>query len=264
MPQPDEILVVTATLGRSAFLEKSVASVAGCGGASFCIVTPGGEVSGLGVRFPNASVVAQETHGFYPALNAGFRSSGPWQLGTYLNDDDLLDADGLRAAVAAFADPGVDVVFGKVGLIGGDGLRIGALPVARNGKDLLDLLARGIMPLAQPGTLFRREVWAELGGFDESYRSAGDLDFFVRALLRGKRFHFVNAHVADFRLHAGQISKDESLAATEKARALAPLAGRRGSMAALMRFRIGNLGVYLGRLLRHGPASMKTLYRTTK
>jgi GT2 family glycosyltransferase len=117
------------------------------------------------------------------------------------------------------------------------------------------------MPLAHPGTLFRRGLFDSLGGFDESYRSAGDLDFFVRALLRGATFRFVNRHIADFRLHAGQVSKGESLADSEKARALQPLASVRTGPGALWRFRMANLGVYASRLFRHGPVGMKELYR---
>ena len=85
-----------------------------------------------------------------------------------------------------------------------------ALPVARRGQDLPALLARGIMPLAQPGTVIRRSLVERLGGFDETFRSAGDLDFFVRALAAGARFEFVDARVADFRLHAGQLSKNRA------------------------------------------------------
>jgi hypothetical protein len=243
------------------FLGDAVSSVQRTAGASCRIVVPETQVAELRSRFPAATVVAEAGEGMFLALNTGFRSAGDWRIGTCLNDDDLLNPEGVREGMAAFADPKVGIVFGRVGLIDASGGRIGELPVCHNGRDLLPLLARGIMPLAHPGTLFRRRTFEDLGGFDGSYRSAGDLDFFVRALLKGLTFRFVNRHVADFRLHAGQVSKDETLAEREKARALVPLAGRGGGLGSLLRFRASNLGVYLGRMLRHGPVDMKTLYR---
>ncbi|MES1166795.1 MAG: hypothetical protein ABUL68_02235, partial [Pseudomonadota bacterium] len=156
-----------------------------------------------------------------------------------------------------------DVMFGRVALIDGRGARLGELPVAHRGRDVAPLLARGIVPLAQPGTVIRRSVWEKLGGFDETYRVAGDLDFFVRAILAGARFEFAGARVAAFRLSAGQLSKRREEVEAETRRALAPLAFAPRSLAALGRFRLGNLGVYLERVRRHGWVSMRDLYDRT-
>jgi hypothetical protein len=169
---------------------------------------------------------------------------------------------GLLEALARRAEVGV--AYGRVRLIGAKGESLGAHPVARRGSDLTALLARGTMPLAQPGTVIRRSLIEQLGGFDETFRSAGDLDFFVRALMAGARFAFANSWVASFRLHAGQLSKHRHEVDAETARALQPLAHAPRSLAALLRFRLGNAGVYCDRVRRHGWLSMRELYDQTE
>ena len=203
--------------------------------------------------------------GLYAALNQGWRAPGAWEAFTWLNDDDLLSAPGFGGLLETLAErPEVDVTYGRVRLIGAQGKTLGALPVSHRGSDLTALLARGIMPLAQPGTVIRRNMIERLGGFDESYRLAGDLDFFARALAAGARFAFVNLWVASFRLHAGQLSKRRAAMEEETANALRPFAGRPHSLAALLRFRLGNVGVYGDRVRRHGWVSMRELYDRTE
>ena len=206
--------------------------------------------------------MADAGRGLYGALNTGLSAAGPeWTACTWINDDDLLLTPGFNVGVAELARrPEADLVYGRVGLIDGTGERIGTLPVARHGGDLGALLARGIMPLAQPGTVIRRKVFDRLGGFDESYRIAGDLEFFVRALLAGGRFAFANARVASFRLHGGQLSKQRVEAEAETRRALLPLARHSRPLGALLRFRLGNVGAYLDRFRRHGWKSMREIY----
>ncbi|HXB01663.1 MAG TPA: hypothetical protein VNV15_02455 [Opitutaceae bacterium] len=256
-----KLRIVTATRGRLPFFNEAIASIrSACPEAGQVIVCPAACVpsiaAGAGV------VILPETGtGLYAALNQGWRAPGGWDAFTWLNDDDLLLAPGFGGLIEALARwPEVDVAYGRIGLIGAKGEALGALPVARRGEDLAALLARGIMPLAQPGTVIRRSLIDRLGGFDETFRSAGDLDFFVRALVAGARFEFINARVADFRLHADQLSKHRVEVEAETARALQPLARAPRSLTALLRFRLGNAGVYCSRVRRHGFMSMRELY----
>ena len=198
------------------------------------------------------------------ALNVAIRcvlDPGDEALVTWINDDDLLVAPGLAAALAGLAaDAALGAVYGRVELIDADTRRLGELPVAHRAADLLPLIAAGLMPLAQPGTVFRRSALAPLGQFDPSFRLAGDLDLFVRALRAGVGFGFVDAVVARFRLHGGQLSKDEVAAALEHARIVETLP-RGPAFAPRLRFRWANLPVYLERVRRHGFVRMQSLYR---
>jgi hypothetical protein len=256
-----KLRIVTATRGGSPFFNEAIASIrSACQEAGSVIVCPATCVPSI-VAGAGAVVLPETGTGLYAALNRGWRAPGEWDAFTWLNDDDILLTPGFGGLLEALARwPEVDVAYGRVGLIGAKGETLGELPVARRGGDLAALLARGIMPLAQPGTVIRRSLIDRLGGFDEIFRSAGDLDFFVRALVAGARFEFINARVADFRLHAGQLSKHRVEVEAETARALQPLARAPHNLAALLRFRLGNTGVYCDRVRRHGFRSMRELY----
>jgi GT2 family glycosyltransferase len=260
------LLVVTPTLGHSPWLEETVASVSNhAPDAVHVLVCPEREVAPLRARFPRLVITAEPSpsRGMYAAINAGVVQPN-WDFFTYLNDDDRWEP-GIQAAtsVAAAPDTTTGVLYGRVRLIRENGAPAGELPVARQPADLRSLLARGIIPFAQPGMLVRRSLLEKLGGFDAGFRSAGDLDLCVRALQAGTRFAFVPRVVAAFRLRTGQLSKDASVVATETARALAPLrrAPISGDRTALLRFRAGNLAVYLDRFRRHGWARMSAVYR---
>lgn len=255
-------LVVTPTLGQSPWLGETVASVAALPRACrHVLVCPAAMRAELATRFPDTLVVEEPVGGgMYAAINAGIAAVPEWTGFTYINDDDVLVADGFAKALALrAAQPDADLLYGRVVLVDAAGARLGALPVATTPADLPALLVSRIMPLAQPGTWISRRIWDQLKGFDESYRLAGDLDFFVRALAAGARFAFVDASVAAFRIRAGQLSKQGELMEQETVRALRTLAGVSASLGARWRFRLGNLGVYVERVRRHGLISMHEL-----
>lgn len=229
------------------------------------VVAPASCRADLATIAPAAELVSDQGLGMYAALNRGLSAAADWDVFTWINDDDALVASGFgRALDAMIQKADNDVIFGRVKLLDGASARIGEIPVVRRQKDIPALLARSIIPFAQPGTIIRRRMWDLLGGFDPAYRNAGDLDFFVRAYMAGARFAFVDAEVAAFRLSAGQLSKRLAEVEEETARALRPLAGYPPSMAAWVRFRADNFDVYLERLRRHGWISMRGLYdRTT-
>ena len=256
-------LVVTPTLGQSPWLDQTVASVAGLPRACrHVLVCPTSASADLERRFPHAQVVIEPGGGLYAAVNAGIAAAPDWDAFTYLNDDDVLCADGTALAWQRLEqDPGAEVVYGKVSLMDAKGACQGWLPVAHRPGDLGGLLAWGIVPLAQPGTWLRPALMKRLGGFDESFRLAGDLDCFSRAVAGGARFDFVPAEVARFRLHPGQLSKHEQAGEDEKARALTRWADAPRSVSSLLRFRRDNLPVYLDRVRRHGFVSMRRIYR---
>jgi len=255
------LAVITTTRTAPPILDETVRSVGSAApGARHIVVAPAGLQAEVTRRFPRMQFVPESGGGLYAALNDGLVALGDAEVFTWLNDDDVLSPAGTPAALRAIVAAPAGIVYGRVGLADVAGQRLGEIPVARRPADLPALLASGIMPLAQPGTWVRREVLAAVPRFDTSYRLAGDLDFYVRALRAGVAFGFVDAEVARFRLHAGQLSKDETAAAREHARAIAslsvaPSAGTR------WRFRIDNLPVYFDRVRRHGFVSMRTLYR---
>ncbi len=255
--------VITATRGQSPHLAAAVVSVAQLPGAAVhhVLVCPLADCARLGREFPACQVLAEEGAGLYAALNTGLKAAGTDEFFTWLNDDDLLVPNGFAAALRQLADdPELGAVYGRVEMIDGAGKLLGELPVAHRPADLPALLASGTMPLAQPGTVFRTTATESVGVFDSTYRLAGDLDFFVRAVRAGVRFAYHHGKVAQFRVHAGQLSKNETAAALEHARAIEALS-HLAAGGARWRFRWDNRGVYWRRIRQHGFVDMKTLYR---
>jgi hypothetical protein len=259
-----KLRVLTPTRGGSPHWLTAAASItAFAPEAEHVVICP--DTSAVSApRHPGGRTIwRDEGRGLYAALNRGLRAPGDWDAFTWLNDDDVLAA-GFRAAWQQLAAaPHCGAVYGRVGLIDTRGAGIGALPIAAEPADLVALLRRGIMPLAQPGTIIRRRLVEQIGAMDESYRLAGDLDFFARALDAGIRFGHCPDKVADFRLRAGQLSQQEELGAQEFARAVGRLRAKTatGGTAALLRFRWANRGVYWDRWRKHGGVTMRELYR---
>ena len=254
--------IITATRGNSDHLTATVHSVKALDlSVRHILVCPAGERLKLKVEFPSCYIVDEASAGLYAALNSGMSTEGTDDFFTWINDDDVLIPEGFRHALMRLAsDSALDVIYGRVGLIDARARRLGEIPVAHRPEDLPALLASGVMPLAQPGTVFRWRAVDKIGIFDSGYRLAGDLDFFVRAVHAGLRFGFHDAEVAWFRLHDGQLSKDATAAALEHARAIKALP-RIPAGGARWRFRWDNRRVYWQRIRRHGFVSMSTLYR---
>lgn len=131
---------------------------------------------------PRLSAVSEPDKGIYDAMNKGIaRATGDYLL--FLNADDYLARpDSLKLAADAIARSGTDCLFADTRFVAGEGgqprrqlysarrfspwwLRIGAMP-------------------PHPSMFLRRSLMEELGGYDTSYRIAGDFDFISRAILQ--------------------------------------------------------------------------------
>jgi len=261
-----KILVVTPTLGESPWLAETVASVSVLSLAhEHVLVAPAAIVPVLAARFPGTTVVAEPGGGMYAAINVGLAAGRDWDAFTYLNDDDLL-RPGFSAVVAALAArPGQPLLaYGRVGLIDGEGRRLGAIPVSPSPGLNRDLYAQRLEPVYQHGTLVSRAAWAQHGGFDAAYRFCGDSEFLARLCVRGVPAVRVGGEVAAFRLHGGQLTKNRPAMLAERARVdeqlglIAPKLTGRHHWAKLV-FRVANLPVYAGRIFRHGLVSFDEL-----
>ena len=260
------ILFVTPTLGDSPWLAETVASVEALHlRGEHVLVAPSGKVAGLASRFPGTKIVAEPGGGMYAAINAGLAAASDWDAFTYLNDDDLL-RPGFVAVAAALAERPKQplLAYGHVGLINGEGRRLGAIPVSPSPKLNRDLYAQRLEPVYQHGTLVSRAAWEQHGGFDLAYQFCGDSEFLARLCVRGVPAVRVGGEVAAFRLRPGQLTKNRPAMMAERARVdeqlglLAASLTARHHWARLV-FRAANLPVYAGRIVRHGFVSFEQL-----
>lgn len=203
--------IVVPTLDCAATLAATLGSLQRLPAVDRILVVDSHSADGTAevARRHGVEVVSVPRAGMYAAVNEGLRRLDTEWL-TYVNGDDLVFA--VDRSLATAVETGADVVYGTVDFIDGDGRFIHSWTSAAPAR-LLPLYRAGCSPLLQQGTIFRRSTFASLGGFDERWRFVGDADFWLRALLAGRRFTRV-AHpaVAAFRMHAGQLSQRQAAA----------------------------------------------------
>ena len=139
--------------------------------------------------------------GMYDAIAKGFERAGG-EIFCYLNADDLLECDGLRAVGEYFSrHPKAQVIYHE-DVVHVEGWKY---PNARQpkGVDTVDLLDGHI--LFQDGVFWRRAAYEAVGGMRRDLKLAGDFDLWLRL---SAHFRFVRRpdHVSCFRVRPGQLS----------------------------------------------------------
>jgi len=119
------------------------------------------------------------------------------------------------------------VAFGSCRYIDGAGRE---LWVSKAGSWAPRVLLWGPDLIPQPGMLVRVEAWRQVGGLDESYRLAFDLDLLLRLRKHGRLVETPKI-VSSFRWHADSLTVDDrstNIAESERAKraALSPTARR--------------------------------------
>lgn len=256
LPQPESrpLGVVIPTLNCASTLAETLLSVASVSVTSRVIVADSGSTDGTLEIAARAGVEVLENLplGMYAAINAAIaRLNTPWV--TYINGDDLLRCRGVLRLMARQAD--ADVLYGPVDFVTADGSFIHCWHSAAPGS-LLSLFHAGVSPLLQQGTLFRRKVFDELGGFDPKWRYVADADFWWRALGRGMRFvRIAYPPVAAFRMHRRQQTQMHAAEMRKEHLAMVRSHGMGCDMptryARVLRYRATNFRSYLERCLRH-------------
>jgi glycosyltransferase involved in cell wall biosynthesis len=127
--------------------------------------------------------LSEPDSGMYDALNKGFRLARG-EFFAYLNTDDLYFAYALAALVGTLQETAADIVYGDtiIHYLDDGRTRIKHHPEFDSG------FWGYYYHFHQPGTMWRRELWHRLGGFDASLRYAADTEFFLRAARAESKF----------------------------------------------------------------------------
>lgn len=165
------------------------------------------------------------------AINAGIAAHGAGHdFVTWLGDDDLLEPRSFAAVAGALdAQPQAVAAFGHCRYVDDEGR---TLWVSKAGRLAPHVLPWGPDLVPQPGMLIRTHAWQWVGGLDESYRFAFDLDLLLKLKSVG-RLAAVPTVVSAFRWHDDSLTvgdRTTNLVESERAkrshlpRGLKPLA----------------------------------------
>ena len=229
-PHP-RVLIVVATLGRRPdYLPLTLRSIREQSvPADIVIVAPTGipEVEEQAREF--GATLLPDPGSLTAAINLGFNEGlTDHDFVNWLNDDDLLESGSLAATTGLLdSHPEAVVAFGSCRYIDGAGRE---LWVSKAGSWAPRVLLWGPDLIPQPGMLVRVEAWRQVGGLDESYRLAFDLDLLLRLRKHGRLVETPKI-VSSFRWHADSLTVDDrstNIAESERAKraALSPTARR--------------------------------------
>lgn len=139
--------------------------------------------------------VSEPDSGIYNAMNKGISKAHGDVIGI-INSDDWYEYDAVKTVVKGFENhPDLGVVFGDVFLV--------------NDKEQ-DKQIRNLSPLRalwhdmsvnHPATFVRKEVYSELGCFDERFRISADYEIVNRFWNNGVRFGYIKKPLAYYRVN---------------------------------------------------------------
>lgn len=143
----------------------------------------------IAAQFPHlARVISEKDDGIYDAMNKGIRLATGDVIGI-LNSDDLYTGNDILSTVAAaFADPAVVTTYADLQYVrAADTSKV--VRTWKTGRFRRQDFYYGWMP-PHPTFFVRREVYARVGLFNTTLRSAADYELMLRILLK----HGIPAH----------------------------------------------------------------------
>jgi hypothetical protein len=209
----ERVSVVIPCFRQAHFLAEAIESVlAQDAGAVQVVVVDDGSPDNVGevaARYPGVRCLRQPNGGLAAARNAGLELvEGDFVL--FLDADDRLLPEAVgRGLEALRSRPQAMMAAGTWELIGEAGERLPADP-PRQPEDAYTALLESCFISTPAAVLYRRALFAEIGGFDPSVSASADYDLYLRTA--GSHPVCLHEHpVAEYRRHGANMTRDPAL-----------------------------------------------------
>jgi GT2 family glycosyltransferase len=198
--------IVVPTLGkRPDYLRQCLDSIKQAGNAHVCLVAPKDFSHQHLVDFGLINqFVLDPGNGLPAAINKGF-SELPVDIEyiNWLGDDDLLSPGSIVETESALdSDENTVLVFGSCNYVDPDGKVIWT---NKSGQWASTILGFGPDLIPQPGSLFRRSAYNQVGGLSLKFNWAFDFDLLLSLKRKGK-LKFLDKTLSSFRWHPESLS----------------------------------------------------------
>jgi len=194
--------IIVPTLGtRPKFLIEALKSIRSAGECHILIVSPRTtELNNQIETWLWDQWLEDPMQGLPAAINAGVNSlPSSVEFFNWLGDDDILTEHSLSKSSTMLEQNSTYVgLFGKCQYMNEDGEPIW---MNKSGKFAVPLIRFGPQLIPQPGALFRRSAFNQVGGLNSQYQLAFDLDLLFKLSRLGKLV-YVPLHLASFRWHS--------------------------------------------------------------
>jgi glycosyltransferase involved in cell wall biosynthesis len=150
------------------------------------------------------------------AIDCGMsRATGA--LAGWLNSDDVLLPGALQSVAEAYLErPEGGLFGGNLMFINRDGIITGFLRMPANA----DWFARkGVFAVSGPGSFYCTRLYHDVGGIRHDFHYAMDNELYIRMILNGACYVYIDRYLAAFRRHAGQkttAQREMAIAETRK------------------------------------------------
>jgi GT2 family glycosyltransferase len=205
MSSPETGIVVPTLGTRPEYLVQCLKSIRGAGSSLIHIVMPSSSSLPKEITADlYDDVIADPGAGLAAAIHKGLMSFPETvYFINWLGDDDLLQKGSLDITSQALKDDQNSVlVFGGCDYINSENQ---VIFTNKTGKYAVPLLRVGPQLIPQPGSLFRRDAYEQIGGLNSEFKWAFDLDLLIRLSQVGS-LKFLNRTLASFRWHDGSLS----------------------------------------------------------
>lgn len=198
-----KISVVTPSFNQGGFLEETIRSVLlqGYPELEYIVVDGGSSDNSVEILRKYEPWLAHWTSepdlGQANAINKGFQKSSGHIMG-WLNSDDCINPSALQRIAKQFmADNSIDIVCGFREVVSYDNKRLYIEAHLR--PDRYTLSRRCYVN--QETIYWRRAVWENIGGLDETFQYALDYELWQRMLKAGYTFDLMPCFIGTFRAH---------------------------------------------------------------